>query len=146
MDAPLPERLEAVFWSRHSNPKSGWTRVPTGPVIALAVYRRDWRLLALALLWVVVNPFAFPPPEDEDAWMTRAVLAERWWTREEDNRTLGLARPNHRNLGGVLAAFYALYAAWRQRPVGTTLGTVLAVVLKFWWLDALVRRYDEHAG
>lgn len=137
-----PDRLEERFWARHSNPKSGWSRVPTGPVIAYAVYRREWRLLCAALLWAVINPFLFPPPATGDAWMTRAVLAERWWIREKGNRTLGVRSPNVYNAGSAVAAAYTLYAAWRRRPVGATLGTVLTVGLKLQWLRLLVRRYD----
>lgn len=146
MAVPVPERLERHFWERHANPASGWTRVPTGPVIVYAVYRRDWRLLAAALVWTVLNPFLFPPPETEEAWMTRAVLAERWWIRERGNPTLGLDYPNVCNAGSALAAAYALAAAWRRRPAGTALGSALMVGLKLWWLAVLVRRYDGTAG
>lgn len=134
--------LEEVLWTRHSNPMSGWTRVPTGPVLVYAVYRRDPRLLAAALLWAAINPFVFPPPETDEAWMTRAILAERWWVREEGNGTLGLGYPNVCNTAGGLAFVAALSAAWRRRPAGTALGTLLAVALKFWWIGVLVRRYD----
>lgn len=137
------ERFEDRLWARHSNPRSGWSRVPTGPVIVYALYGRRWRLLLAALLWTAVNPVLFPPPETEDAWMTRAVLAERWWIREEENRTVGPNYPNICNTVGALAFVSALVAAWRRRPVGATLGTVLGVGLKLWWLRVLVRRYDE---
>ncbi|PSP34435.1 hypothetical protein BRC64_00780 [Halobacteriales archaeon QH_10_67_22] len=137
--------LEAWFWRRHANPRSGWSRVPVGAVIVYAVYRRDARLLAGALVWTVCNPFVFPPPETDEAWMTRAVLAERWWVRAEGNGTVGLARPNVFN--GVAATGFcvALYAAWRRRPRLAAIGTALSVSLKLWWLRLLVRRYDARA-
>jgi hypothetical protein len=78
--------------------------------------------------------------------VTRAVLAERWWVREKGNRTIGLSYPNICNTAGALAFIYTLYAAWQQRPSGTTLGTVAAVGLKFWWLRVLVQRYDDRSG
>jgi len=134
--------VDEFFWRRHANPKSGWTRIPTGPVLVYAVYRRNWRLLAVALAWTAVNPFLFSPPEDEEAWMTRAVLAERWWTSEEHNPTVGLDYPNVCNVGSALATLYTLVAAWRQCPAGATLGTVLMVGFKLWWLRVLVERYD----
>lgn len=146
MEIHVPEQVEERFWARHSNPNSGWSRVPTGPVIVYALYRRRWRLLAAALLWTVINPFLFPPPEDDDAWMTRAVLAERWWIQEEGNRTVGLSYPNVCNLGSAAAAVYTLYAAWRQKPVGTALGTALTVGLKLWWLRVLVTYYDRQVS
>jgi hypothetical protein len=77
--------------------------------------------------------------------MTRAVLAERWWTGEKNNRTIGLDYPNVCNAGSALASLYALSAAWRQRPAGVTLGTVLMIGCKLWWLRVLVRRYDAQA-
>ncbi|QCC46199.1 DUF6653 family protein [Halobellus limi] len=138
----LRERTETTLWSRHSNPKSGWTRVPTGPVVVYALYHRKWRLLTAALVWTVLNPVLFDPPETDDAWMTRAVLAEQWWIREEGRATVGLGYPNVCNAVGALGFCYALYAAYRQRPVGATVGTVASLGLKLWWLRVLVRRYD----
>lgn len=136
------EPAEDVLWSRHANPKSGWSRVPTGAVLVYAVFRRDWRLLLAGLLWAVLNPFVFPPPESEDAWMTRAVLAERWWIREEENATVGVGYPNICNLGGALAFLVAFVAAWRRRPMEAATGAVLGTALKLWWVGVLVRRYD----
>jgi len=135
-------RLEELLWARHANPWSGWTRVPTGAVLVYAVYRRDWRLLLAALGWAAVNPFLFSPPRTETAWMTRGVLAERWWVREEANGTLGLAYPNVCNTASALAFCYAFVAAWRRRPAGAAVATLLASGLKLWWVGVLVRRYD----
>ncbi|WP_394348213.1 DUF6653 family protein [Salinadaptatus halalkaliphilus] len=74
---------------RHSNPKSVWTRIPVAPAVAYAIYRRSWRLLLLSILWGVVNPILFSPPKDEEAWMTRGVLAQQWWVRGEGHGILG---------------------------------------------------------
>ncbi|EMA18538.1 DUF6653 family protein [Haloarcula argentinensis] len=130
------------FWTRHANPKSGWSRVPTGAVIVYAVYQRDWRLLIAAFLWTLVNPVLFAPPENEDAWMTRAVLAERWWLTEEANGTMGLGYPNVCNTGGALASVVALYAAWRRRPATAAVATITMGGLKLCWLRELVQEYD----
>jgi len=118
----------------------------TASVLVYAVYRRNWRLLVAALAWAALNPFLFPPPDTEEAWMTRAVLAERWWIREKDNRTLGLDYLNVCNTGGATAFICALYAAWRQQPAGTTLATPATVVLKLWWLRVLVQHYDTRTS
>ncbi|MFW5905572.1 MAG: DUF6653 family protein [archaeon] len=145
MDEYSTERLEAIFWRRHSNPKSGWSRVPTGPLLVYAIYRRNWRLSFALLVWAALNPVLFSPPATEDAWMTRVVLAERWWVREEANGTIGLTCPNIYNTVGGLAFAYSLYAAWRKRPVGATFGAIVASGLKLWWVNVLVRRYDASA-
>jgi hypothetical protein len=139
----ISERFADRFWARHSNPKSGWTRVPSGAVMVYAIYRRNWRLLGAALVWTAINPFLFSPPDTEDAWMTRAVLAERWWINEAGNRTVGLGYPNICNTAGALGFVYALYAAWRQSPTGATLGVVASVSLKLWWLRVLVKHYGR---
>ena len=77
--------------------------------------------------------------------MTRAVLAERWWVREESNRTVGLTYPNVCNTAGALGFVYALYAAWRESPTGATLGVLASVGLKLWWLQVLVNHYDQQS-
>jgi hypothetical protein len=143
MADPLIERFEQTMWDRHKNPKSGWSRVPTGAVMTYAVYRRDWRLLAAAIVWSAINPLLFSPPETDDAWMTRAVLAERWWIREVGNRTVGLDYPNICNATAAGGFFLAIAGAWRQRPTAATVGTILSVGLKLWWLRVLVQRYDD---
>ena len=82
-ERPRRERLTDVFWTPHYNPKSDWSRTLVGPLLVLALYRRDWRVVVVAVLAAVVNPVAFPPPDEEvDGWMTRAVCAERWWLAE----------------------------------------------------------------
>jgi hypothetical protein len=138
----LTDRLEAVFWRRHSNPKSGWSRVPTGALIVFAIYRRDWRLLGAVFVWTAINPVLFSPPETEDAWMTRAVLAERWWIHEQGEHTVGAGYPNVCNTVAAGGFVYALYSAWRQSLRGATLGIVASVTLKLWWLRVLVEQYD----
>jgi hypothetical protein len=142
MPPRLPEWLEDRFWARHSNPKSGWSRAVTGPVLVCALYHRQWRPFLVGLAWTVLNPILFAPPERDDAWMTRAVLAERWWVREEHNGILGRSYPNLCNVASLIAALYTVFAALRRRPLRTALGTGLAIASKFWWLGAIVRRYD----
>jgi hypothetical protein len=137
------EQFEDQFWARRSNPGSGWTRVLLGAVIVYSIYHRSWRLFGSALVWTAINPFLFSPPEAEDAWMTRAVLAERWWIREETNRTVGFGYPNICNTAGALGFIYALYAAWRQSPKKATFGAVANISLKLRWLRVLVRQYDK---
>lgn len=146
MTALVPESFEDWFWRRHSNPKSGWTRVPTGGFIVYAVYRRNWRLLAAALAWTALNPFLFSPPADEDAWMTRAVLAEKWWIYEAGNATVGFDYPNVTNAAGALGFCAAVVAAWRGDRTVATLGTIASIGLKLWWLRVLVERHDAANG
>jgi len=136
--------LEATMWRRHANPKSGWTRVPTGAVIVYGVYTRDLRLLVAALAWAAINPFLFPPPADDDAWMTRVVLAERWWT-EERRGVFDLSYPNVLNVLNVPATGYALLAAYRRRPLRAAAAGAASMALKFWFVGALVRRHDARA-
>lgn len=78
--------------------------------------------------------------------MTRAVLAERWWTKEERNGTMGFAYPNICNTISAIAFLYALIAAWRRQPTGAVLGTILGSGLKLWWVSVLVRRFDTVSG
>jgi hypothetical protein len=133
------ERLEDVFWDRHSNPWSGWTRVALGPLLFYAVYRRDRRLLAAALAYTVVNPVLFPPPETTDSWISRGVLAERDWLRE-GNGVMSLAYPNVLQVVQVPVSLFALSAALRRRPLATALGVLAVTGLKLWWIRAIMAR------
>lgn len=124
-------------WARHANPKSGWSRVAITPLLAYALYRRKPRLLVAVLAWTVVNPVAFSPPDDAEAWMTRGVLAERAWLAA-GNRTVGLGWPNVLNLANGPVSLYFLWATLRRKPVPTVLATVLLAGLKLWWVDEII--------
>lgn len=132
--------LEAVFWERHANPKSGWSRLLIMPALLAAIYHREWRLAAAAIGYAVVNPVLFSPPQETDAWMTRVVLAERWWTQEHN--VFGLTYPNILNVCNLGATAYAVAAAVRKQPVRTAAAGVASMLLKLWYVAALVRRYD----
>ena len=131
----LPDRV----WERHANPRSGWSRFATTPVLVYALYRRNWRLVALAFGWLVVNPVAFPPPGSDDAWMTRGVRAEEEWLRR-GNGTVGTSWPNVLNLLNVPATLYVLWAALRRRPGHAVVATALVMGLKLLWIDEVVAR------
>jgi len=92
----------------------------------------------------VINSISFSPPKDEKAWMARGVLAQQWWVREEGHGILGVSKPNIFSTAAVITSIYTLYAAWRQHPLKTALGTILTVVLNFWWLRHLVDLHDKH--
>ncbi|WP_321166987.1 DUF6653 family protein [Halopenitus persicus] len=109
-------RVSETFWNRHSNPKSGWSRMLVSPVLLYAVYQRRWRLAGAVVVFTVVNPVLFGPPADDQAWMTRVVLAERWWTMEHGQPVFELSYPNVLNVLNIPVAGYAFIAAYRRRP------------------------------
>lgn len=102
----ITERLEQTFWDRHANPKSGWSRVLLGPLLIVALYRRDRRLFVAAVLAALLNPILFPAVEsDPDDWVTRAVRAEQWWI-DDGRGTFGTGWPNVLNTLNVPVFLY----------------------------------------
>lgn len=145
-ESPTSAGFADTFWRRHSNPKSGWSRAVTLPAVLYAIYHRNWRFLAAAVVFVVLNPLLFSPPETDDPWMTRVVLAERWWTDEMGRGVLDLSYPNVLNVLNVPISAYALLSAYRRRPIRTTLAGGASIGLKFWFVGTLVRRYDRRTS
>jgi len=130
------------FWNRHANPASGWSRVPTGPVLVYAIYARNWRLLAVTVAFVVVNPVLFPAsdPAEEDSpgWMSRGVRGEQSWLQGADAR-----RANLLNVVNVPVFGYALYAAVRRWPARTAIFTALGMALKLAFVNEMAKLYDR---
>jgi hypothetical protein len=85
-------RAEGRAWMRHSNPVSVWTRFAVLPLLALAIWSRDWSgwwsliPIALSLVWMVVNPLFFHEPNSTKNWASKSVFGERIWT-EGDRAT-----------------------------------------------------------
>ncbi|WP_435063004.1 DUF6653 family protein [Halobaculum sp. EA56] len=135
-----------IFWERHANPKSGWSRLLATPLLLLAAYTRSRRVLALALAWTAINPVAFPRvergPAVDPAWITRAVDAERAWLRGE------VSPGSWERLNAVSgsATAYALYAAYRRRPVRAAVAGAASMALKLAFVWGLERRWRAGTG
>ncbi|SFS08320.1 hypothetical protein SAMN05216559_3402 [Halomicrobium zhouii] len=140
----LTDLLGEDFWARHTNPWSGYTRLPMGPVLLLGLYRRDWRMVGLTLLYVLLNPILFPEPESKDAWISRSVLGEQLWL-EDGHEVFEANLPGLLNGLNAIAYCYGLYGAYKHNPRVTALGSGIALSCKLVYLDVLVRYYDEHA-
>ena len=71
---------------RHANPVSVWIRFAVLPLLALAVWSRVWIgwwslvAVAVALVFMMVNPLLFPPPRSTRNWASKGVFGERIWT------------------------------------------------------------------
>ena len=104
-DQPGKKDYRDVMWARHSNPKSGWSRLASWPLFVMAVYFRKRWLIVLTILFGIINPVLFSEPENaEDDWMYRVVQAEKRWL-DDGNRLLGLRYPQNLNSIGLLAMF-----------------------------------------
>jgi len=140
----LRRRLaDADFWERHENPASGWSRVPTGPLLLYAIYARNWKLLGATVAFVAVNPVLFPEPgpEADDSWMTRGVRGERLWVQGADAGRAGLL-----NAVNVPVFCWAVYAAIRRRPAQTAAFTALSMALKLAFVGEMAKLYDREVA
>lgn len=136
------EALKRAFWQRHANPWSGWTRVLAYPVLMIAVYLRDRRLLAGTALFVLLNPILFPATDDHEAWMSRVVLGERLWLEEGKKAST----VNFLNVANIPVSVYAVYSAYKQRPVRTAAATVASMALKFLFVNEMAKFYEQTRG
>lgn len=102
--------MNDTVWQRHGNPWSGWTRVATMPLFAIAAWSRLWigwwSLLPIAILiaWIWINPRLFPPPRSVDYWMSRGLLGERIWLADDP----GTVGEHHRRPTRILAMIASL--------------------------------------
>jgi hypothetical protein len=143
--------LEGEAWLRHANPWSVYTRIPIPPVLALAVWSRDWIgwwslvPIGAVLVWTAINPRVFPPPRSLDHWASKAVLGETVWTRRG---TVPLPRA-HRVAPLVLSGISAVgvpVLVWGLVVLDLWMvvaGLTLQMAGKNWLLDRMVWLYDD---
>lgn len=141
---PIVERdYSEVIWARHSNPKSGWSRLFSWPIFVIAVYFRKRWLGVVTILFGILNPVLFSEPDEgTDDWMYRIVHAEKRWV-DEGNRLIGFTYPQILNTIGLLAMLYGLYAAYKQRPVSTAVGTIAGLGLNQACMKAIIEHYES---
>ena len=132
-----------TMWARHSNPKSGWSRMVAGFVAVGALYHREWKLLGLTLLFLLINPVLFREPSEElDDWMYKVVRAEERWTND-GHRLIGLGYPQILNTLSIPIGLYGLYAAYRRKPVSTVVFILASQGLNQWCLKEIIEHYEE---
>ncbi len=81
--------LQDSIWRRHANPWSVYTRFAAIPVGAVAIWSRVWignwcfLPISLTVLWLVVNPFAFPPIYEPKRWVEMGIYGEQFWLQKK---------------------------------------------------------------
>jgi hypothetical protein len=131
------------IWARHSNPKSGWSRMAAGFVLVGALYHRKWRVLGFTILFLIVNPVLFrEPTEDLDDWMYKVVRAEERWTND-GNRLIGIGYPQILNTVSVPVGLYGLYAAYKRKPISSVVFPLASQVLNQWCMKEVIDYYEE---
>ena len=146
--------LKGDSWMRHANPVSVWTRFTALPLIALAVWSRDWigwlSLLPLAasIVWMAINPL-FPKPRSTRNWASKGVLGERVWA-EGDRKTLP---PEFQTKALTVAALYQTVGIWLLgyglvvfSPLAAVAGLLIVQGGKAWYIDRMVLLFDAMKG
>jgi hypothetical protein len=139
---------------RQANAWSGWTRLPVGPLVGWALYRRDelgpllWWVIAALVVWALVNPWVFPVPRSLDTWMSRAVLGTRLWlTRGRTPMPLHYRRalPVIAIFGGSGLALLT-WGLLREDHWQVVFGLGLTMLGQLWFLDRMAWYYDDMRG
>jgi hypothetical protein len=144
--------LEGEGWMRHANPVSVWTRFAVLPLLALAVWSRDWigwwslAAVALALVFMMVNPLLFPKPRSTRHWASKGVLGERIWTDLDKVELPAQFRSR------VVYATYAfqvaglailVYGLVELDLLAVVSGILITQAAKAWFIDRMVLLYED---
>jgi hypothetical protein len=153
----VEQKVAAIFkmsdeaWQRHANPWSVWTRNTVLPILVLAIWSRVWLgwwslvPITLAVLWMWLNPHAFPPPASTDNWASKAVLGERVWL----NRDKIPVPAQHRRMPLILSVVSSLgvpFLVWglvKLEVWPTLFGAALIYLGKLWFVDRMVWLYED---
>jgi hypothetical protein len=145
-------RLEGDAWMRHANAASVWTRFAVLPLLALAVWSRDWIgwwclvPIALSLVWLAVNPLAFGPPRSTRNWASKSVFGERIWVEHDRSRLPAQFRsqiPTLLSASHVVGLVPLVYGLVVLDPVAAAAGILLIQSGKLWYLDRMVLLFED---
>lgn len=145
--------LEGDGWMRHANALSVWTRFAVLPMLAVAVWSREWIgwwsvvLVVLSLVFMMINPVLFRPPRSTRNWASKGVFGERVWAQRNEvqvpasflaSRPLTVTYACQLVGMGVLA-----YGLVRLDLVAVVAGIVLVQTAKAWYIDRMVLLFDD---
>jgi len=145
--------LQGDAWMRHANPVSVWTRFAVLPLLALAIWSREWigwwslAAVALVLVFMMVNPLLFPPPRSTRNWASKGVFGERIWADADKARIPAQFRDTR-----VPAATYACqtvglailaYGLVELDLLAVVSGLLVTQVAKAWFIDRMVLLFED---
>lgn len=148
--------LEGESWMRHANPASVWMRFTVVSSLALAIWSRDWIgawclvAVALAIIWMFVNPLLFKAPKSTRNWASRAVLGERIWVDRDKidlpeqfrSRAAPLVANAYSTIGmGILA-----FGLVELNLLATVTGILIVHGGKAWYLDRISLLFADMKG
>jgi hypothetical protein len=138
-------------WRRHANPWSVWTRFAAIPLMLLAIWSRTWIgwwclvPVAAVVVWLFINPKAFPPVDEPRSWAARGIYGERAWVRDRD-----LVPPDHRGVLRLLVSLgtigfgMILWGLIALQLWPTVFGTTLIVLAQLWRIDRFNWLWERH--
>ena len=148
--------LDGESWMRHANPASVWTRFSVLPLLALAIWSREWIGLwslvpiAAAIAWMFVNPLLFKAPASTRNWASRSVLGERIWV---DRDKVELPEQFRSPAASWIANGYSIiglgllaFGLVDFNVLATLAGLLLTQVGKAWYLDRTALLFAEMRG
>jgi hypothetical protein len=154
---PLERRIARIFglegesWMRHANPLSVWTRFSVLPLLAIAIWSRDWIgwlslfPIGLAIAWMFVNPLLFKEPRSTMSWASRGVFGERIWAdrdKVELPRQYRSPMPNVANAYSILGILLLAYGLVTLSVLPVVAGVLITVGGKLWYIDRMVLLFD----
>lgn len=144
--------LEGDAWMRHANPRSVWSRFTCVSLIAVAVWSRDWLgwysviPIALATVWLIVNPRLFSVPSSTRNWASKAVFGERIWADRTSVKIpdqFSSRVPNLANAYSSIGLAMLTYGLIKLDVWFVVSGIVIVHGGKLWYLDRMVLLFDD---
>lgn len=143
--------LEGERWMRHANPVSVWTRFTVLSLLSVAIWSRAWIGLlclipiALAIVWMFVNPLLFREPASTRNWASKGVLGERIWAERNGVSLPAEFRsrvPNLANLYSSIGLLPLVYGLVEFNLVAVVTGLLIMHGAKLWYIDRMVLLFE----
>ncbi|MDJ0531427.1 MAG: hypothetical protein QNJ70_02855 [Xenococcaceae cyanobacterium MO_207.B15] len=152
-------QMDDQTWSRHANPWSVCIRFTVLPLLIVSIWSRVWLgwlsifPIAIALIWMWLNPRLFPKPQTTNNWASKAVLGERVWLNRgaEGNRVAGrIPVPKHHqrvpNILSIVSALgipFLILGLVNLEIYPTLMGIILVNLGKLWFIDRMVWLFED---
>jgi hypothetical protein len=145
--------LKGDNWLRHANPLSVWTRFAVVPLLALAIWSRDWvgwwslAAVAAVLVFMMVNPLLFGVPGSTRNWASKGVLGERVWSDRDKVEIPPQFRaskvPNVTAALQVVGLAVMAYGLVQLDLLAVVSGLVITQSAKAWFIDRMVLLFED---